>query len=170
MQRTALIPAAAAAILMAAGCGSDEPKEAKAKPSPAAPSSVQLPYGTYTRTVSKSDIIRTEATRDEGGPSQEGPPAGVYRLVIAKGADGPVLKVTDPTDFTIDMNLGSGPDGELLATTYVDPSQSAFCGPAAPEAAVYAFTTRGAAMQLAPKPSDRCADRDSILTGRWTRG
>ena len=88
--------AAIAVLAVATGCGSDDDSESSDATATTAQSSA--PYGTYVRTMSKSDLARTAAIRDESGPNQETPPTGRYRLVIAKGAAQDVIKVIDLTD------------------------------------------------------------------------
>ena len=89
-----------AALVVATGCGSDDDSESSdATASTTTAPSTAAPYGTYARTMTKSDLARTAAIRDEAGPNQETPPTGSYRLVIAKGAGQDVIKAIDPTDF-----------------------------------------------------------------------
>src|SRR5205809_4002023 len=112
------------ASLVAGGCGSSSSNDKPAKSGSAATSASQAPYGLYVRTVTKQDIARTAKHRDEHGlnPSESAPPAGRYRLVIAKGAAQDVIKVTDPTGFTVDMDMSVVP-GSLRLTSYVDPAK-----------------------------------------------
>ena len=168
MRLTTTLIAVASAGVLVAGCGDSD----NAKPTSTTKSAEhsQAPFGTYARQVTKADLQRTAKVRDEAGPNQETPPAGRYRLVIAKGASGPVLKVTDPTNFTVDMNLAVDQPGMLNATTYVNPRRATFCGPQIQESASYTFKRDGSALVLAASPQDPCADRDSILSGRWTSG
>jgi len=161
-------PIILAAALVAAGCGgSDDNDGDKPATSASKPAASQAPYGLYVRTVTKQDIARTAKFRDEHGPDQSTPPAGRYRLVIARGASQDVIKVTDPEGFTIDMDMVVK-EGSLHLTTYVDPSRASFCGPEVPEPATYGFQAAGSSLQLQPK-GDPCADRDSMLTGTWAR-
>jgi hypothetical protein len=162
-----------AAALVAGGCGSDNNSSSN-KPassgSTAASTSnaAKAPYGLYVRTVTKQDIARTAAHRDEHGPNQSTPTTGKYRLVIAKGASQDVIKLTGPDGFTIDMDMNVVP-GSLKLTSYVDPSRAAFCGPEIPAQATYSFKTAASSLQLQPN-DDPCADRDSTLTGTWSKG
>ena len=164
MRTTAPIILAALA-LAGAGCGSDdepsEPAEAKAS---------GAPYGSYTRTMTKADIERTDAIRDESGPNQAKPEPSPSRLVIAKGSGQDVLRFTSESDgFSVAMDLGVQ-DGELKLYSYVDPMKAAWCGPQIVEAAAYAFELAGDALVLEPAHDDGCADRDSALTGTWKKG
>ena len=156
-----------AAALAAGGCGSSDNKPTSAASTTAV---AGAPYGLYTRTVTKQDIARTAKLRDEHGlnPSESAPPAGRYRLVIAKGVAQDVIKVTDPTGFMVAMDMNVKP-GTLHMTSYVNPARGAFCGPAVPTAATYAFRSAGGSLTVRPQTSDQCADRDSMLTGTWAR-
>jgi hypothetical protein len=161
-----------AAALVAGGCGSDNnsssDKPASSGSTAASTSNAaKAPYGLYVRTVTKQDIARTAAHRDEHGPNQSTPTTGKYRLVIAKGASQDVIKLTGPDGFTIDMDMNVVP-GSLKLTSYVDPSRAAFCGPEIPAQATYSFKTAASSLQLQPN-DDPCADRDSMLTGTWSK-
>jgi hypothetical protein len=150
--------------IAAAGCGSaDKPKAA---PSAAASG----PYGSYTRTVTKADIARTQSVRDESGPKQGKPKPGPARLTIAKGSGEDVLKVSDVNaDFTVAMDAGV--DGrELKLFSYVNPADDSFCGPQIADAASYSYEAHGDTLVLRPAHPDACADRDTTLTGTWKRG
>jgi hypothetical protein len=158
-----------AAALIAGGCGSDN--SSTDKPATSGSAATQqasgAPYGLYVRTVTKKDIARTAAHRDEHGPNQSTPTTGKYRLVIAKGASQDVIKLTGPDGFTIDMDMNVVP-GSLKLTSYVDPSRAAFCGPEIPAQATYSFKIAASSLQLQPN-DDPCADRDSTLTGTWSK-
>ena len=156
-----------AAALIAGGCGgsSGNDKPATSGSSAAHPSAA--PYGLYVRSVTKQDIARTAKFRDEHGPNQSTPGTGRYRLVIAKGAAQDVIKLTGPDGFTIDMDMNVVP-GTLHLTSYVDPSRASFCGPEVPAAATYTFKAAASSLELHPN-DDPCADRDSMLTGTWSK-
>ena len=165
MRTTRPLITVAVAALAAGGCGSgDEPsRPAEAKASSA-------PYGSYSRTMTKADIERTDAARDESGPNQTKPKPSPSRLVIAKGSGQDVLRFTSDADgFSVAMDLGVQ-DDELKLYTYVDPMQAAWCGPQIAESAAYSFEMRGGALVLEPAHADPCADRDSALTGTWKKG
>lgn len=162
----------AASAALAAGCGSGDATEPNAaKPTATAAAKISVPYGTYVRDVTKADLARTEDHRDESGPHQSLPPMGEYRLVIAQGAGQDVIKVTDSSDepTTIAMDLTAG-EGLLRLTSYVSPDLGAFCGPEIAASARYTFKASGSTLALEPSGPDPCADRDSILTGTWTKG
>ena len=154
-----------AAALVAGGCGGGNDNPATSGSS--ATKTSAAPYGLYVRTVTKQDIARTAKLRDEHGPNQSTPGTGRYRLVIAKGAGQDVIKVTGPDGFTIGMDMNIGP-GNLRLTSYVDPTKGAFCGPEIAAQASYAFKAAASSLQLQPH-DDPCADRDSIVTGTWSK-
>jgi alkanesulfonate monooxygenase SsuD/methylene tetrahydromethanopterin reductase-like flavin-dependent oxidoreductase (luciferase family) len=155
--------------IVVAACGGDDKQRTSSAPAARPAQSAADVYGTYSRRVTRADLARTRSVRDEGGPNQETPPTGVYRLTIARGTTQDVLKATDPGDFVVAMDVTLDAQGSLRATSYVDPSQGAFCGPRIPATARYTYAVRGKQLVLHAK-GDPCADRDSILTGTWTRG
>jgi hypothetical protein len=157
-----------AVLAVATGCGSDDDDNSSDATNTTAQSAA-APYGTYARTMTKSDLARTAAIRDESGPNQETPPTGRYRLVVAKGAAQDVIKVIDPTDFPTAQDV-TFEGGDLKITSYVNPAKGAFCGPQIPAAATYSFQVNGSTLVLKPKRPDPCADRDSMLTGSWAKG
>ena len=156
-----------AAALVAGGCGSDSNNDKPATSGSTAAQASAAPYGLFVRNVTKQDIARTKDHRDEHGPNQSAPGTGRYRLVIAKGAAQDVIKVTGPDGFTIDMDTNVVP-GSLRLTSYVDQAAS-FCGPEIPAQATYVFKSAGSSLQLQPSKHDPCADRDSLLTGTWSK-
>jgi hypothetical protein len=157
-----------AAALLAGGCGSSAGNHtASSSGSTTAPP--KAPYGVYARTVTRQDIARTARRRSEYGPSQSTPPTGRYRLVIARGAAQDVIKVTDPKGFMIDMDTNVA-QGALTLTSYVDPNRASFCGPEIAVLASYTFRAAASSLQLQPQKKDPCADRDSMLTGTWSKG
>jgi hypothetical protein len=158
----------ALSALAVGGCGGSSGSDKPATSGSTAAQAGAAPYGLYVRNVTKRDIARTAKLRDEHGPNQSTPGTGRYRLVIAKGAAQDVIKVTGPDGFTIDMDMNAVP-GTLRLTSYVDPNKGAFCGPEVPAAAIYAFKTAGSSLQLQPSKDDPCADRDSLLTGTWSK-
>jgi hypothetical protein len=163
----------AALAVTGAGCGSDDDDKAPGATKPSTTTSASAPatapYGTYVRTVTKADLQRTAKLRDTYGPGQELPPAGRYRLVIARGAGQDVLKVTDPGDFTIGMTVTAEESG-LFLSEYVDPAKGSFCGPEVAAAVAFRYTASSEGIELSPESADPCADRDSILTGTWKKG
>jgi hypothetical protein len=152
------------ALVALAGCGSDDEPA-----STSTPAASTAPYGSYTRTVTKADIARTQAVRDESGPNQTKQPPSPARLVIAKGSGQDVLRFSDDHGFSVAMDVAAT-DGELKLFTYVNPDEASWCGPQIAEAAAYAFSMNGDALVLKPAHPDACADRDSSLTGTWKKG
>ena len=159
-----LIRILAVGALALGACGDDD--DSSGADAPKTTASASAPYGTYVRHVTSRDLARTKERRDEYGPAQQLPPAGRYRLVIAKGAAQDVLKATDPGGFTVAMDVKPS-DGVIRLTSYVDPAQAAFCGVEIPAQAAYRFDADGSTLALEATPEDPCADRDSILTGTW---
>ena len=131
--------------------------------SAAAPSAAAELNGTYVRTVTKADIARTAKFRHEG-PGQTPPPAGVVHLTFSAHA----FRFVDPTGFAISQTYSAAPTGRLTIKAYVNPALSSFCGPEIPQNASYTWIRKGRILTLKAK-DDRCADRDSLLAGRWTR-
>jgi hypothetical protein len=167
--RTTPIIIVIATALAAGGCGDSGDSGDKPTSTDPPATVARAPYGLYTRTVTKDDLARTAGIRDEHGPEQMLPPAGRYRLVIAKGGAHDVIKVTDPKGFTVDQYMNVKPS-VLQLTSYVNPDRAAFCGPEAPEHATYSFRSAAGSLTLSPRTSDGCADRDSLLTGTWAKG
>jgi hypothetical protein len=125
-------------------------------------SSNTSPVGSYSRIVTKADMARTKSFRHEG-PGQEGPPTGRYRLVVNARS----FHIVDPTGFVIAQTYATRA-GTFTIKAYVDPSKGSFCGPDVPQNASYKW--RATSKTLALKPTDdRCADRNSILGGVWTK-
>lgn len=166
---TILAPLAALALALGA-CGGDDAPSA-AEPAAATPAT-SMPYGTYTRTVTKADLDRTTQTRragtQEAGTNLELPLLGEYRLVISESKAGDVVDNIGPDDFSVKM-YAEAEDGLLRLDAYVDPNQGAFCGPEVDIEASYRFEVEGEALSIEASPPDPCADRDSLLSGTWER-
>jgi hypothetical protein len=64
------------------------------------------------------------------------------------------------------MDMDASASGKLALSTYV--GKGAYCGPEIPEPASYSWKLQGRTVVLKAK-NDPCADRDSTLTGKWTR-
>lgn len=168
--RTAAVAVGALVAALATGCGSDD----KSKPAAAAAAPTSTPglaslYGTYERKTTKSDIARTKSFRHEG-PGQSAPKPGPARLVISSAKPQDSMEVTDVNDdnFTFGMDIKAAASGVIAITSYTTPAHGAFCGPETSASARYSWKVSGKALVLDSK-SDPCADRDSTLTGRWTR-
>lgn len=120
--------------------------------------------GAYARTVTRADIERTDRLRDEGA-GQTAPQPGAVTLVLGDGA----LRVTDPSArLTVTQDFSATSDGALRIGAYRRPDLGAFCGPDVPQTATYAWALSGHVLTLRAR-EDRCADRDSVLTGAWRR-
>jgi hypothetical protein len=159
-----VVALAAALLLVLAGCGSDDEagsdESATTTVATTAPAESMAgdPFGLYEREVTQAEIDRTAATRPQGW---EAPPPGTYRLNLTLG----VLQVFDPNDLQISQEL-TVTDGTLEIGPYIGPERNAFCSPDGP--AAYDWKFEEETLVLSPK-EDACADRDSILTGSWSR-
>ena len=165
MSRTPLtLIAAGVSLALVAGCGSDAPKT----PAGAAKPGTASLYGTYERDVTKADIERTDKFRSELGPKQDKPKPHHVVITIAQGDPASTLSEisSDGTAVTMDISATSG--GNLDLQNYVDPGKGAYCGPEIAEPASYTWKLDGRSLVLSPR-NDQCADRDSTLTGKWTR-
>lgn len=146
--------------LVFTACGQDE------RP-PARPAAAPSAFGVYTREVTKADIARTMADRNDP-PGFEPAPAGLWRLTIALGTGIDVIKVTDPAGMTIAMD-GKVDGEELRMIAYRSPEKGVFCDEAIAVVAKYSLKASDGEVTLAPT-EEECADRDSILTGTWKKG
>lgn len=145
-------------------CGGDGDGESETNTSATEPQFAGDLSGTYERTVTKADIARTaNAVVKERG--FEPSPPGPRRLVIDDGS----FTVIDLRDnFRISQNVTASDDGNFDIGEYIRPDKGAFCGPRVPQGAIYSWTLEDDLLVLTAE-SDSCADRDSILTGRWKR-
>jgi hypothetical protein len=165
------LPAAAAAIaLSAAGCGSgDESSKTVAASASTTTASATSPpkelLAQWTRFVTKADIARTQKKRSELGPDQEKPKPETALLTFEPKA----MTTRNPTaSFVVQQDYSARPDGKLVILGYQHPDVGAFCGPEVPQNATYSWKLSGTKLILRAQ-SDPCADRDSTLTGTWTR-
>ena len=164
MSRTP-IAVSLASLLLAAGCGSDHKSastNAAAKPAPASL------YGTYERDVTRADIERTDKFRSQPGPNQDKPKPHHVVLTIAEGDPEGTLTETSSDGTSAVMDISASASGKLDLSSYVDPGKGAYCGPEIPAPASYAWKLTGRTLALSAQ-KDPCADRDSTLTGTWTR-
>jgi len=169
MPRTLIaIIASLAPLALISGCGSDHTSAAAAPPAGAAKPGTASLYGTYERDVTNADIERTDKFRSEAGPNQEKPKPDHFVLTIAEGDPQSTITATGSDGFAVAMDMDASASGKLDLSTYVDPNKGAFCGPEIPTPASYAWRLQGRTLMLAAQ-KDRCADRDSTLTGKWTR-
>src|SRR5205085_7348098 len=118
--------------------------------------------GTWVRTVTKADIARTSKFRHEG-PGQTAPPPGVVHLTYTAHT----FRIVDFTGFAIAQTYAAAA-ARLTIKAYVNPAKGSFCGPEIPQNASYTWSISGRILTLKAK-EDLCADRDSVLQGRWTR-
>jgi hypothetical protein len=163
---TARIPAflALAALAAGAGCGSDDDGSTATSPGAVTTSAADL-AGTYERKLTHADIDRTDALRDESAPGQGQPEPGPLKLALADGT----LTMTDVgAGVTIRQDFSATSDGAFRIGAYQAPDQVSFCGPDVPQTAAYTWKQSGDALRLMADQDD-CADRDSILSGRWQR-
>jgi hypothetical protein len=121
------------------------------------------PIGTWKRVLTQADIDRTASFRVEP-PGSNTPPTGPMKLAIAKD----MFTLTDKTRFSIAQTLRLDEGGAFEILAYIAPDKGAFCTADEPQNASYTWKLDGGALVLTPV-DDRCADRNSILAGRWTR-
>jgi hypothetical protein len=156
-----------ASLAPVVGCGSDDKSATPAPTTAAAKPGTASLYGTYERDVSQADIDRTDKIRSEG-PGQVKPKPDHVVLTIAEGDPKGTITATGSDGFAIAMDIDASASGKLDLPTYVDPRKGAFCGPEIPSPASYSWKLNGRNLVLTPH-KDPCADRDSTLTGKWTR-
>jgi hypothetical protein len=119
------------------------------------------PTGTWKRVLTQADIDRTASFRVEPAGATP-PPQGPMSLAIANAS----FTFTDLTGFSIGQTLRIGGGGAFDILAYVAPDKGAFCTADEPQNAAYTWKLDGKALVLTPV-DDRCADRNSILAGRW---
>jgi hypothetical protein len=153
------------AFPLVAACGGDDGDGGSDRSATASTSQFSEDLlGTYERTVTKADVART-ADRVVKAPGFESTPPGPHRLVIEDG----VFRTVDLSDnVTIAQYVSASDDGNFDIGNYVDPGKGAFCGQSVPQAAIYSWALEGDVLTLTAV-SESCADRDSVLTGKWTR-
>lgn len=174
MNRLVITATAAALAIAAAGCGSSSDKNDSGAATAASTSTTttsQSPtvpqelVGGYTRFVSKADIARTQKTRSETGSKQEKPkPAQMLLYFDPKS----MTARTPSADFVVQQDYSATDGGQLVIRGYQHPEAGAFCGPEIPQNATYTWKVSGDKLTL-KAVKDPCADRDSTLTGTWTR-
>jgi hypothetical protein len=124
--------------------------------------------GTFTRTVTPADVSRTQAFRHEE-PADQALPPGTWRLHVASNG---LISFDDPHGGGGNEALTALPGGTLTLqgpVNYLNPPdrQGSFCG-VEPDGA-YRWAAHGSTVTLTPR-HDRCADRNSLFAGTWTRG
>jgi hypothetical protein len=148
---------------LAAGCGSDDDGGSTATSSGAVSTSAADLAGTYDRAVTPADIERTDELRDESAPGQGKPEPGPLKLALENGT----LTMTDVRpEVTIRQDFSATSDGAFRIGAYQAPEQGSFCGPDVPQTAAYTWKRSGDMLTL-KAVQDKCADRDSSLSGRW---
>jgi hypothetical protein len=162
------ITATLAPLALVAGCGSGHKSATPASTAAAARPGTASLYGTYERAVTKADIERTDKIRSEVGPNQEKPKPDHVVLTIAEGDPQGTITATGSDGLVVTMDMDPSASGKLDLSTYVDPGKGAFCGPEIPAPASYSWKLQGRTLVLRAR-NDPCADRDSTLTGKWTR-
>jgi hypothetical protein len=165
-----LSPVAASIATLAclgfAACGSDDTQTTKPAAAPATPAAgaTQDLVGTFQRRMTKADIARTQKLRSEAGPLQEKPKPSRLTLVLTAAE----LRLTD-SGFSPPLIVRQSitpTAGKLGIDGYIRPDVGSFCGPEIPQNAAYTWTRAGDVLTLTAA-DDRCADRDSSLTGDW---
>jgi hypothetical protein len=162
------ITASLGPLALFAGCGSEHKSATPASTAAGARPGTASLYGTYERDVTKADIERTDKVRSEAGPNQEKPKPDHAVLTIAQGDPQGTITATGSDGFATSMDIDVTSSGKLVLLTYVDPGKGTFCGPEIPTPASYSWKLQGRTLVLAAQ-KDPCADRDSTLTGKWTR-
>ena len=167
MKQPPYLYAIALLAVAAAGCGSSDSKKSAAPQASAAtaPSPPHALLGKYQRFVSKADIARTQKTRSELGPNQEKPKPGTTLMFLEPGT----LTTRDPAGkFVVQQDYTATSAGKLVIRGYQHPDVGSFCGPEIPQNATYTWKAAGDKLTLRAA-GDPCADRDSTLTGTWSR-
>ena len=154
----AAVPAVVALLLLTPACGSngEEGATTSARETTAAADTV---FGDYEREMTQEDIERTAEERQN---PQQAPSPGRVRLVVRDG----VMQVWVPEGFSISQELTLTED-EWRIGPYIGSGMDAFC-PEGDRPATYAWKLEGNELTLSPK-DEGCADRDSTLTGTWSR-
>jgi hypothetical protein len=119
--------------------------------------------GSWKRTLSQADLDRTASFRVEPAGSTP-PPIGPVTLAIAKGS----FTFRDESGFAISQTTHVDGAGGFGIVSYVAPDKGSFCTADEPQNATYTWRLDGASLLLTAT-DDRCADRNSILVGRWAR-
>src|SRR3954468_15236449 len=171
MNRTTLPLAAAAIALAGAGCGSGDDSAGStatttnAGSTTAAAAPPQELLGQWSRHVTKADIARTQKKRSELGPNQDKPKPEPALMTFEPKA----LTTRNPkATFVVQEDYKATSDGRLVVLGYQHPEAGAFCGPEIPQNATYAWKISGGKLTL-HTVADPCADRDSTISGTWTR-
>jgi hypothetical protein len=164
--------AATALAVLAVGCGADDGGEGDSgspgSSTEVSSSATSTLAGDYGRTLTAADVARTEDVRQEAqqeaGSDQEPPEPGPLTLTLTDGT----LILTDRggASVTVYQDFSATSDGDLRLGAYQNPELGSFCGPEVPQTASYSWELSGDVLELRAT-QDRCADRDSILSGAW---
>lgn len=159
-----VLAVALAVLTLGIACGGDDNGEPDENAPATTPQFAGDLIGAYERTVTKADIARTANAVVKERNFEPSPP-GPRRLEVDDGS----FTVIDLRDnFRISQNVTASDDGNFDIGDYIRPQKGAFCGPRVPQGAIYSWTLEDDLLVLKAE-SDSCADRDSILTGKWKR-
>ncbi|MBA3261076.1 MAG: hypothetical protein H0T69_01090 [Thermoleophilaceae bacterium] len=166
MRRSKMAVAAVALAALLAGCGSDDDDAGNGPQGTTATTTATSGLmGEYRRTLTAADIERTDDVRQEAGPTQERPEPGPLALDLR---DGTLEFVDLGAKLTVLQDFSATSDGALRIGAYQRPEEGSFCGPDIAQTAAYTWKLAGDVLTLKAK-QDRCADRDSALSGDWKR-
>lgn len=115
--------------------------------------------GEYEREVTPADIERTQDRRVEG-PGHEPPAPGLHRMVVNEG----VMQIYLPDGFEISQELTI--TGDAWNTGPYVGGEGVFCPDDGPASYTWERDREGLVLTVLDDP---CADRDSTLTGTWTK-
>lgn len=159
-----MVVATVALAALLAGCGSDDDDAGKSPQATATTTAMSGLVGEYRRTLTAADIERTEDVRQEGR-GQERPEPGPLALELLDGT----LELVDlGAKLTVLQDFSATSDGAFRIGAYQRPEEGSFCGPDIAQTAAYTWKLAGDVLTLTAK-QDRCADRDSSLSGDWKR-
>lgn len=163
------VAAAATLAVLAVGCGSDDGGTGDGgSTTEASNSATSTLAGEYGRTMTAADVARTEDVRQEAqqeaGSNQEPPEPGPLTLTLTDGTL--ILTGRDGAGVTVYQDFSATSDGDFRLGAYQNPELGSFCGPEVPQTASYSWELSGDVLELRAT-QDRCADRDSILSGAW---
>lgn len=170
VRRSKTVVATVALAALLAGCGSDDDDAGKTpQATTATTTAMSSLVGEYRRTLTAADIERTDdvrqEARQEAGRLQERPEPGPQALELRDGT----LELVDlGAKLTVLQDFSATSDGAFRIGAYQRPEEGSFCGPDIAQTAAYTWKLAGELLTLTAK-QDRCADRDSVLSGEWKR-
>ena len=174
VRRSKMMVATVALAALLAGCGSDDDDAGKSPQAtaPAPTTATSDLVGEYRRTMTAADVERTDDVRgggagrgQEAGPNQERPEPGPLALELRDGT----LELVDlGAKLTVLQDFSATSDGAFGIGVYQRPEEGSFCGPDIAQTAAYTWKLAGDVLTLTAT-QDRCADRDSTLSGEWKR-